>query len=67
MDEWFITKDSTKHWENALNWRRCKSNAKREIRQIKWRKMIRTTAFAIFWPNSICCNRSYALSFPGHC
>ena len=30
MNEWFITKDSTKYRENAQKWRQCKSNATRK-------------------------------------
>jgi len=29
IDEWFYMKDLTKHRQNALDWRRCKSNAER--------------------------------------
>jgi len=49
MDKWFITKDSTKYWENTLNWRQCKSNVKRErfIKQngIRWLELLRLLYF----------------------
>jgi hypothetical protein len=49
MGEWFITRDSTKHRQNAQNWRRCKSNAERErfVRQngVRWSELLRLPYF----------------------
>jgi hypothetical protein len=48
-DEWFIMKDSTKHRENALNWRRCKSNAERtrfvKENGVRWSELLRLPYF----------------------
>ena len=30
IDEWFITRDSAQHRQNASEWRRCKSDAARK-------------------------------------
>ena len=30
MDEWFIGKDLHEHWQRALEWRYCKSDAERK-------------------------------------
>ena len=35
MDEWFVMKDSTEHRQNAINWRKCKFNKKRN-EFVKW-------------------------------
>ena len=49
MAEWFIMKDSTNHRENALNWRRCKSNAERTrfVKQngVRWSELLRLPYF----------------------
>jgi len=49
MAEWFIMKDSTKHRENALNWRRCKSNAERtrfvKQNRVRWSELLRLPYF----------------------
>jgi hypothetical protein len=49
MEEWFVKKDSTKHRENALEWRRCKSNAgrKRFIKEtgVRWSELLRLSYF----------------------
>ena len=48
-DEWFIMKDSTKHRETALNWRRCKSNAERtrfvKENGVRWSELLRLLYF----------------------
>ena len=49
MDEWFITKDSTKHRQNALDWRRCTSNAERtrfvKKNGVRWSELLRLPYF----------------------
>ena len=49
IDEWFIMKDSTKHRQNALDWRRCNSNSDRHrfIKQtgVRWSELLRLPYF----------------------
>jgi hypothetical protein len=49
MDEWFITKDSTKHRENAQKWRQCKSDVarKRFVKEngVRWSELLRLKYF----------------------
>lgn len=49
MEEWFIKKDSTKHRQNALDWRRCKSNAERarfvKKNGVRWSELLRLPYF----------------------
>jgi hypothetical protein len=49
MDEWFIMKDSAEHRKNALDWRRCKSNAERtrfvQEHGVRWSELLRLPYF----------------------
>src|SRR5687768_15963683 len=49
MENWFITRDSTKHRQDALEWRHCKSDAsrKRFIKQtgVRWSELLRLPYF----------------------
>ena len=49
MDEWFITRDSVQHRQNALEWRRCKSDAtrKRFVQEtgVRWSELLRLPYF----------------------
>ena len=49
MDEWFVTRDSNQHREDANGWRRCNSNAARErfvkVTGIRLSKLLRLPYF----------------------
>ena len=49
MDEWFIMKDSAKHRQNALDWRRCNTNAARSrfVKEhgVRWSELLRLSYF----------------------
>jgi len=49
MDEWFVSRSSTEHRENALGWRRCNSDAsrKRFVKQtgVRWTELLRLPYF----------------------
>src|SRR6185437_11695965 len=49
IDEWFYMKDSTKHRQNALDWRRYKSNAERtrfvKNTGVRWSELLRLPYF----------------------
>ena len=49
IDEWFITRDSAQHRQNASEWRRCKSDAarKRFVQEtgVRWSELLRLPYF----------------------
>lgn len=49
IDEWFISRDSNEHRQNALGWRRCNSDAarKRFVKQtgVRWSELLRLSYF----------------------
>ena len=49
MEEWFFTRDSDQHRQNALGWRRCKSDAsrKRFVQEtgMRWSDLLRLLYF----------------------
>ena len=49
MDEWFITRDSTKHFQDAIRWRKCNSDAarKRFVKEngVRWSELLRLPYF----------------------
>ena len=49
MDEWFVSRSSTEHRENALGWRRCNSDAsrKRFVKQtgVRWTELLQLPYF----------------------
>ena len=64
IDEWFISRDSNEHRQNALGWRRCNSDAARK-RFVKQTGIIIT--IVIFRPNSFYDYRPNALHIFRHC
>ena len=49
MEDWFVARDSNEHFQNALTWRRCNSDAsrKRFVKQIgvRWSELLRLSYF----------------------
>src|ERR1051325_8798838 len=49
MDEWFVTRDSAQHRQDAIGWRRCNSKAARErfVKQsdVRWSELLRLSYF----------------------
>ena len=49
IDEWFVTRSSIQHRENALGWRRCNSDAARKryvkITGVRWSELLRLPYF----------------------
>ena len=49
MNEWFVSRDSAEHRQNALGWRRCNSKAARErfVKQngVRWSELLRLPYF----------------------
>jgi len=49
MEDWFITRDSSQHRQNAIGWRRCNSNAARSrfAKQtgVRWSELLRLPYF----------------------
>jgi hypothetical protein len=49
IDEWFIDRDPVQHRQDALEWRRCNSNAARERRTkltgVRWSELLRLSYF----------------------
>jgi hypothetical protein len=49
IDEWFVMKDATVHRQNALDWRKCKSNAERNkfVKRTgtRWSELLRLPYF----------------------
>ena len=49
IDEWFVTRDSVEHRENALGWRRCNSDASRKrftkSTGVRWSELLRLPYF----------------------
>jgi len=49
IDEWFVTRSSIQHRENALGWRRCNSDAARKryvkVTGVRWSELLRLSYF----------------------
>ncbi|CAB4439471.1 unnamed protein product [Rhizophagus irregularis] len=49
MEDWFVARDSNEHFQNALGWRRCNSDAsrKRFVKQtgVRWSELLRLPYF----------------------
>ncbi|GBB85073.1 hypothetical protein RclHR1_11640011, partial [Rhizophagus clarus] len=49
MSDWFIIKDPVEHYQKALEWRRCKSNAERKrfvkVNGVRWSEILRLLYF----------------------
>ena len=49
MDEWFITRDSAQHLQDAIGWRRCNSDAARrrfvKATGVRWSELLRLPYF----------------------
>src|SRR5207248_9324363 len=49
MEDWFITRDSSQHRQNAIGWRRCNSDAARSrfAKQtgVRWSELLRLPYF----------------------
>ena len=49
MEDWFITRDSSQHRQNAIGWRRCNSDAARsrfaKQTSVRWSELLRLPYF----------------------
>ena len=49
MNDWFVERDLEEHWQNAENWRLCKSEEKRKLHVsstlVRWTELLRLPYF----------------------